>query len=620
MPRRVTDKAHPGRIITVPDDASDEEVEELLAAAGGPKPFADNPLSPEHNLSTPSGWREAGQGAHAALVRTGIGLHQTGDKLLSGALNNVAPGSREYNPEMYNAARQDPEAQIPATPAGVMGSMAGSAAPAIALGALAPVGAGVLGTTAADAAIGAGMGAVEDPENAATGAMTGAAMGAGGSLVARGVSNFGGRQIKASENALLRMQSPKNTTEAINAAEGAVPSIKSEGLLSRNPFRNSTEDVLSRARAARSSRGARVTEEFQKAQTAGTGLDVTPVENILKTKIEGTKIPGTERTLSASSRDAAALKKQLRELDRVRGVGSYEDLRAIDETAALLAGREAGITSPDDKIPLSLFEKHRGDIAPEAGGSGALSNEELSRAARKEVYYKVNRDGSLTYQGPQPDSSRLKPGEGVVKLLPGQEPMVTNASGPDSAILTRFNGSEIGREHAASLRKPVPASPQAERSMTPEQARALRQSLDQGKYNGTTRTRSTAPVSESEVITGDALRSVINEQMPSVAPHNEAYHNLGIVERNLADKAAREKVAPSALSPARILSMLRGNPSAAISGPGALTSTRGTALTAQMRELLGTMLKSGRTKEAINLLVRWRLANNAAEGSPREEQ
>lgn len=87
------------------------------------------------------------------------------------------------------------------------------------------------------------------------------------------------------------------------------------------------------------------------------------------------------------------------------------------------------------------------DRTVEGGGSSALSAEELSRVDRGEKYYRVNADGSLSYQGAQPDpAGKLRRGEGVVKILPGREPMVTQASGPDSTILDKFFKSEIGQE------------------------------------------------------------------------------------------------------------------------------------------------------------------------------
>jgi hypothetical protein len=86
------------------------------------------------------------------------------------------------------------------------------------------------------------------------------------------------------------------------------------------------------------------------------------------------------------------------------------------------------------------------DPTVEGGGSSALSAEELRRSLRGEVYYRVNADGSLSYQGPQPDpAGSLRPGEGVVKVVRGQNPEVVQANGSYSTVHAKFNRSEVGR-------------------------------------------------------------------------------------------------------------------------------------------------------------------------------
>lgn len=110
---------------------------------------------------------------------------------------------------------------------------------------------------------------------------------------------------------------------------------------------------------------------------------------------------------------------------------------------------------------------------------GALSPEELSRAARKETYYKVNRDGTVTYQGHQPDPiGALKPGEGVVKVLPGLDPMVTQASGPDSKVLERFTlaakkSPELLGVPERSVAEPAPEGPPAPPEVVPGSSATL---------------------------------------------------------------------------------------------------------------------------------------------------
>lgn len=252
--------------------------------------------------------------------------------------------------------------------------------------------------------------------------------------------------------------------------------------------------------------------------TPGGGMDPQAIEGLLQT-IAGlvpilgpTVAHGTREIAGATSPEAAG-----------HGVGeisgSLMALIAPARAKALKAKAMAanGITS--EALAPRPVEAPT-PVAPtvEAGGVGALSAEELSRAARKEQYWKITKGGEVTYQGAQPDPTKaLRSGEAIVKTLPGQEPMVTQSQGlPDSEAVAAFKRTDAWKEVAAKQ-----TAPAAARAAQPPAASAP---VSPAKPGGPP---ALAPVPEPILTRGEATgskaRTVIERTLEGSIPGNKPF-------------------------------------------------------------------------------------------------
>jgi hypothetical protein len=598
MPRQVIVD---GRKLTVPDDATPEEIDEILGNQPGSTTSAPSPsLPPGNSVSTREYLPEVVDSAKNTLMRLGQG---------AGRLAARASGADSGAFSEENTRRFMEEHKSPDTFAGTTGQMIGSAVPAAALAPVSP--AGLLPSLAFDAATGGAMGAMETPDDAISGAVGGAAMGMGGNLLGRGLMKMGNRQIKAADRAGVHLLNPNGTPQAVEAAEKAVPYLQSEELLSANPIRNSTEEVLSRARAKKEGKQKELNRLFEEKKAAGVKFDLEPQQAGLKERIGETKIPGTDKPFKSTSREANELNKQLNESRRVARLS-----------------REAAIA---DKQPGFQHNNTNNYQADTVNLAHQMMIDELRRGS-KPVSTKFGTEVVTSADG-----SRV-----VVYVDPKtRAPMAGAIIEPDGTVMhvasIKKNSMAAGRVMKTLQAEPgIKAPPDQLMSpdsikytvprgqVDPVQARAYRQSLDQNKYKGTVATRSTAAGTEAERASAAELRRVINEQGgPELANANEGFHNLANIEEMLSTKLAREKTQKDPALVRGVASALRTmSPWQGVALPGAqaaLTSTRSSALSAQTRRALGNMLRSGKTKEAIQFLVRLRQANNASNPINEEE-
>lgn len=97
-----------------------------------------------------------------------------------------------------------------------------------------------------------------------------------------------------------------------------------------------------------------------------------------------------------------------------------------------------------------IFDEAAAALTPEGSGTALLSNEEVSRAQRGDVYYRVDRSGRVTFLGPQPDAP-VRDGEAII-MVSGQtgQPQVQNSEGlgTDQEVLARVGGA-VMRAHQA---------------------------------------------------------------------------------------------------------------------------------------------------------------------------
>lgn len=192
--------------------------------------------------------------------------------------------------------------------------------------------------------------------------------------------------------------------------------------------------------------------------------------------------------------------------------------KALQAKARTAAGVKLGDLAPAPAMPPEVPTP----ISPtvEGGGIGALSAEELSRAARKEQYWKITKSGQVTYQGAQPDPTKaLRPGEAIVKTLPGREPMVTQSQGlPDSEAVAAFKRTEAYREVAAKQTAPAAPAAAPPAASTPPASPAK---------PGGPPVRPLAPVPEPILTKGEATgskaRTVIERTLEGSIPGNKPF-------------------------------------------------------------------------------------------------
>ncbi len=98
-----------------------------------------------------------------------------------------------------------------------------------------------------------------------------------------------------------------------------------------------------------------------------------------------------------------------------------------------------------------------GELTPGASGTEVVSNEELKRAERGDVYYRVDRSGNVTHLGPQPDAP-VRKGEAVI-MVGGQtgKPQVQNSEGlgTDKEVLAKFGGKVMEVANAQAGERPT---------------------------------------------------------------------------------------------------------------------------------------------------------------------
>lgn len=239
---------------------------------------------------------EMAQGALSGVKRLGIAgidlAHMGVAGLAETALGSEGvPDALKHDPAVYKAAfdsTRQPEGSY-----GQTGQEMGMAAPLTVLGAKGPSGA--LKRVAYDAALGAVGGEANNPNG---GAAAGAIMGGGAGILASIFGTPGGRfqqsVDKGSNQAKLRLLNPGNDRATIEVAEEAIPTMNKEKLLSRNPFRNRTEDIVQRAQTAKSARSAALDSAFASEEAVGKRVNLDPVRQGLAEKQFNNQMPGSQ--------------------------------------------------------------------------------------------------------------------------------------------------------------------------------------------------------------------------------------------------------------------------------------------------------------------------------------
>lgn len=298
------------------------------------------------------------------LKKAGIGTIQLANRFLS-SLKKPGPEGESmvpYDPAVYAGARKEARDMTPPGVAGKIGSFLGEAAPAIATGALAPEGMGARFLW--DTASGALQSEIAEPGSAGTGALLGG-MGAAAGLAMSPRTGMGqkfaARQARKADDELVKVLSPGSDEAAAKTAREAVPFMRSEGVVSSNPLRNTTGQILDRAFEQKTARGAKLNAAYDAAEAAGGRLDETPVRAGLQKarqeiEVHNTQVPhGTQ------------LKVTFNDIYDNGGI-NYEVAKSLgldnsDIHKLALGARQGGldeimVTLPDAVVPAAGAARH----------------------------------------------------------------------------------------------------------------------------------------------------------------------------------------------------------------------------------------------------------------------
>ena len=120
-----------------------------------------------------------------------------------------------------------------------------------------------------------------------------------------------------------------------------------------------------------------------------------------------------------------------------------------------IAKIQLGIKGPSD-VPVpeppnpEATPAETNGLTPQGSGTSLLSNEEIMRSQRGDTYYRVDRSGSVTNLGPQPDAP-VRNGEAII-MVDGEtgKPQVQNSQGlgNDKVVLNKFGNRVMGVHEA----------------------------------------------------------------------------------------------------------------------------------------------------------------------------
>lgn len=286
------------KLLTAVLQADPSMKEQIIEFKQGP---AASPAAPHDEVGerlaqfpgTPQAVADFAGGAVTGAKRAGIGVAEMvtrlGNELRTGDGGRMWP----YDPAAFREQRSElPQAtSVP----GAAGQMAGESLPTIPTLMVAPQ--GLLGRFATDVATGAVQGEIMNPGKGAEGALLGGI----GSAVGQAASSRTGlgrkiasRQDRLADRELLRVLSPGTDPVAVEQAQKAVPYLRSEGVLSGNPVKNTTGGLKKRTTARKGYREGRLQAEYDAAEAAGSRLDLEPAKADLLKKQQKMEVPGTQ--------------------------------------------------------------------------------------------------------------------------------------------------------------------------------------------------------------------------------------------------------------------------------------------------------------------------------------